>query len=73
MTLDTEKQRELQEERRKQLAKKPPHVEYYDKLYDAKLALEAAIGAIDMYQGHKTNLRTRCIELSVYLDREIGV
>ena len=52
--------------------KKTPHTEYHDKLLRAKLALEAAVDTIDMYQGHKTILRTRCVELSVYLDREIG-
>ena len=50
---DAKKQRELQEERRKQLAKKEPHIEYYDKLYNAQLALEVAIGAVEMYQSHE--------------------
>ena len=50
---DAKKQRELQEERRKQLVKKEPHIEYYDKLYNAQLALEAAIGAVEMYQSHE--------------------
>ena len=50
---DAKKQRELQEERRRQLVKKEPHIEYYDKLYNAQLALEAAIGAVEMYQSHE--------------------
>ena len=50
---DAVKQRELQEERRRQLVKKEPHIEYYDKLYNAQLALEAAIGAVEMYQSHE--------------------
>ena len=50
---DAKKQRELQEERRRQLVKKKPHIEYYDKLYNAQLALEAAIGAVEMYQSHE--------------------
>mgnify|MGYP003129763775 FL=1 len=50
---DAAKQRELQEERRRQLVKKEPHIEYYDKLYNAQLAVEAAIGAVEMYQSHE--------------------
>ena len=50
---DAKKQRELQEERRRQLVKKEPHIEYYDKLYNAQLALEVAIGAVEMYQSHE--------------------
>ena len=38
---------------RKQLVRKEPHIEYYDKLYNAQLALEAAIGAVEMYQSHE--------------------
>ena len=32
---------------------KTPHLEYQDKLYDCLLAVEAAIGAVEMYQSHE--------------------
>ena len=36
-----------------EIVKKDPHIEYQDKLYNAQLAVEAAIGAVEMYQSHE--------------------
>ena len=33
-----------------------PHIEYQDNLYDAKIALDTAIFATEMYSGHDTKL-----------------
>ena len=39
-----------------EIMRKEPHIEYQDKLYNAQLAIEAAIGAVEMYQSHETHL-----------------
>jgi phage antirepressor YoqD-like protein len=68
---DAKKQRELQEERRRQLVKKKPHIEYYDKLYNAQLALEAAIGAVEMYQSHETTFMAHLHAVKEMLEARI--
>ena len=32
---------------------KTPHLEYQDKLYNGLLAIDAVIGAVEMYQSHE--------------------
>jgi len=39
-----------------EIVRKEPHIEYKDKMYNAQLAIEAAIGAVEMYQSHETHL-----------------
>ena len=36
-----------------EIVRKEPHIEYKDKMYNAQLAVEAAIGAGEMYQSHE--------------------
>jgi hypothetical protein len=81
---DAARQRELQEERRKKMAKygrldnddkfverKTPHLEYQDKLYDGLLAIDAVIGVVEMYASHEMTFKAHLHAVKEMLEARI--
>jgi phage antirepressor YoqD-like protein len=69
---EIEKQRELQEEKRKENARgKKPHLEYQDKLYNGLLAIDAVIGSVEMYQSHETTFMAHLHAVKEMLEARI--
>lgn len=48
-----------------------PHIEYQDKLYNALLAVEAAIGAVEMYQSHEMTFKAHLHAVKEMLEARI--
>ena len=48
-----------------------PHLEYQDKLYDGLLAIDAVIGAVEMYAGHETTFRAHLHAVKEMLEARI--
>jgi len=48
-----------------------PHIEYQDKLYNALLAVEAAIGAVDMYATNEVHFKSHLHAVKEMLEARI--
>ena len=48
-----------------------PHIEYQDKLYDGLLAVEAVIGAVEMYQSHEQHFLAHLTAVKEMIDSRI--
>ena len=48
-----------------------PHIEYQDKLYNALLAIEAAIGAVEMYTTNEVHFKSHLHAVKEMLEARI--
>tara|TARA_X000001388_G_scaffold50400_1_gene36397 strand:+ start:4016 stop:4213 length:198 start_codon:yes stop_codon:yes gene_type:complete len=55
------------------IKKEIPHIEYQDKLYNGLLAVEAVIGAVEMYQSHETTFMAHLHAVKEMLEARVEV